>query len=69
MFDAQMEGTSNMPSLLTTEEIADLFRVTRRAVYYWRKHGMLPAVRSPGRGIRFRRDDVLKLLETAEAAR
>ena len=57
-----------MPSLLTTEEIADIFRVTRRAVYYWKKNGMLPCVRTPGRGIRFRRDDVLKLLKSASTA-
>ena len=57
-----------MPVLLTVEEIASLFRVTRRAVYYWRDNGMLPAIRTPGRGIRFKREHVEAILNTPVAA-
>ena len=48
--------------LMTVGEISDLFRVSRRAVYHWRTRGMLPSIRTPGRGIRFKRADVEAIL-------
>ena len=58
-----------MPTLMTVEEIASLFRVSRRAVYHWRDRGMLPSIRTPGRGIRFKRADVEAVLSGAARAR
>ena len=51
-----------MPSLLTVPEVASIFRVSPNTVLWWRKTGRLTSTRTPGRGVRFRRDEVLKLL-------
>ena len=61
----QNEGVPIVPILMTVEEIASLFRVSRRAVYQWRDRGMLPSIKTPGRGIRFKRADVEAILNGA----
>ncbi len=50
--------------LMTAEELARALRVSRSTVYRWAWEGVLPMVRL-GRTVRFRRDDVLRLLERA----
>lgn len=61
------------PALLTTREVAELFRVSPASVSAWAKEGLLPAVRIPGtKNWRFRREDIERLLaagEQPEAAR
>jgi excisionase family DNA binding protein len=52
-----------MPSILTAFEVAELFRVHPATVLLWRKTGKLPGIRTPGRGIRFKREQVLKFWE------
>jgi excisionase family DNA binding protein len=49
---------------LTTEEAADLLRVKPRTIQYWEKSGRISALRISGRGVRFRREDVLALVGT-----
>lgn len=48
--------------LLTTEEVADLLRVSRQTLWRWRKDGTLPA-RKVGALVRYRRSDVDALLD------
>lgn len=48
--------------ILTTEEVADLLRVSLRVVRSLRSSGALPGIRI-GKELRFRRSDVLALLE------
>jgi excisionase family DNA binding protein len=47
------------------EEVADLFRVSVRTVGDWARSGRLASVTTPGKQVRFRREDVLALLEEA----
>jgi excisionase family DNA binding protein len=47
---------------LTTDEAADLLRVKPRTLQYWEKSGRISALRISGRGVRFRREDILALV-------
>ena len=59
---AQTKGSDAMPSLLVTREIAEAYRVSEQAVHAWRRQGKLPFIRLPGRGYRYRREDVYRVL-------
>lgn len=52
----------SQPDLLTTQEVADLLRVTRSSISRWSKIGILTPIRIGGL-LRFRRDQVERLLE------
>lgn len=59
------------PELYTVEEVADLLRTTKKAVYLQAERGLLPGVVKLGRRLLFRRDDVrthLGLASTKEAS-
>jgi len=49
---------------LTRQEAASLLRLNIKTVDRYRQRGALPAQRLLGRSVRFRRDDVLKLVRT-----
>lgn len=51
-----------MPSLVVTREIAEAYRITEQTAHRWRREGKLPYIRLPGRGYRYRREDVFALL-------
>jgi excisionase family DNA binding protein len=51
-----------VPIILTTAEVADIFRVSKSTVTGWVHSGKIPSIRTPGRGIRFRREHVEALL-------
>lgn len=63
-----MSGSTSIPNkvLLRADEVADVFGVCVVTVYRWKWSGKLPAVKSPGRALRFRRDDIVKLFENEE---
>lgn len=48
--------------LLTTQEVAEMCRVTPSTVARWAKSGVLPAITIGPRTLRFRRGDVESLL-------
>lgn len=50
------------PELLTTAEVARMLRVVPSTVQRWAQLGQLPAIRLPSGGLRFRREDVERLL-------
>jgi excisionase family DNA binding protein len=50
-----------LPLVLPTEA-AELLRVDRRTLYTWNKEGKLNPIRLPGRGLRYRKADILKLI-------
>ena len=52
-----------LPQLLTTDEVADLLRTSRRAVYAMTERGQLPGVTRIGRRVLYRRDDLLDWLD------
>jgi excisionase family DNA binding protein len=52
---------------MTTQEVADLFRVSTMSVYRWAKDGTLQAI-TIGGTVRFRRSDVDALLTSDGAA-
>jgi excisionase family DNA binding protein len=49
---------------LTTSEAADLLRVQARTIQYWAKSGRISALRISGRGVRFKREDILALISS-----
>lgn len=49
--------------LLRSHEVAVIFDVTERTVINWASAGKLPSLRTIGGHLRFRRDDVLRLLD------
>ncbi len=54
------------PQLLRSHEVASIFDVTERTVINWAAAGKLPSLRTIGGHLRFRRDDVMKLLSGSE---
>jgi excisionase family DNA binding protein len=48
--------------LLRSQEVAEIFDVTERTVINWAAAGKLPSLRTIGGHLRFRREDVLRLL-------
>lgn len=63
---AKLVAVSHDESLLTSQQVANLFRVSVSTVSRWARDGDLPALRTPGgRGtLRFLRSDVEQLLAT-----
>ncbi|HEV2260570.1 MAG TPA: helix-turn-helix domain-containing protein [Streptosporangiaceae bacterium] len=55
--------------LLTTPEVADLFRVHKATVARWLETGKIPGIRTPGGHLRFREDEIRALLAAAETPR
>jgi excisionase family DNA binding protein len=57
------------PQLLRSHEVATIFDVTERTVINWAAAGKLPSLRTIGGHLRFRRDDVMRLLSGSEDLR
>ena len=57
----------NLPQFLTPDEVADLLRISKRAVYSMAHRGQLPGVSTFGRRLRFRRDAMLTWLKKSRA--
>lgn len=58
-------GGSEPHQLLRSHEVAVMFDVTERTVINWAASGKLPSLRTIGGHLRFRRDDVMRLLSGA----
>lgn len=52
-----------MDTLLTVKDVAGIFQVSKLTVYNMVKAGRIPAVKI-GNAFRFKREDILKYLET-----
>lgn len=52
--------------LMTPKEVGEVFRVDAKTVTRWSKAGLIPAIRTLGGHRRFRRDDVMRLLEESK---
>ena len=57
------EAATLLPQLLRATEVAKLFDVTERTVLNWTSSGRLPCIRTIGGHLRYRRPDILQLLE------
>ncbi|MCK4548250.1 MAG: helix-turn-helix domain-containing protein [Candidatus Eisenbacteria sp.] len=62
-----MNDQANLPILLKPEEVADLLRTSRDAIYTMNQRGQLPGGTRIGRRLLFRRDNVLEWLEERRA--
>lgn len=62
-------GPVEAPQLLRSHEVATIFDVTERTVINWAAAGKLPSLRTIGGHLRFRRDDVMRLLSGSEELR
>jgi excisionase family DNA binding protein len=54
------------PMFLTTDEVADLLRTTRKAVYAMIERGFLPGVVHLGRRVLVRRETLMEWLDRQE---
>ena len=62
-----MLSVVTQPDLLTTAEVADLFRVTEATVNRWVREDKIAALSLPGgKGYRFRRSDLDTLVAPAD---
>lgn len=59
-------AAAEAPQLLRSHEVATIFDVTERTVINWAAAGKLPSLRTIGGHLRFRRDDVMRLLSGSE---
>jgi excisionase family DNA binding protein len=55
-------GSPPLPRLLTTDEVAELLRTSRRVVYEMIRLGQLPGVIRLGRKVLLRRDRLVEFL-------
>jgi excisionase family DNA binding protein len=53
-----LPGFDELPLLLQAHEVAQLIRVSRKAVYTMAERGEIPGVTKLGRRLRFRRDAI-----------
>jgi excisionase family DNA binding protein len=60
-----LPGFDSLPLLLQTEEVAQLIRVSRKAVYTMAERGETPGITKLGRRLRFRRDAIEAWLATS----
>ncbi len=56
--------TESLPAVLTVKQVAEALAVTTSTVYRWAKDGTLPSVKV-GETVRFRRDEIERLFESA----
>ena len=49
--------------LLRPQQVAAMLGVTTETIRAWHRQGILPAVRTPGKHLRFRRADVVKFYQ------
>ena len=59
---------ADLPPLLTVDEVADLLRTTRKAIYVMAQRGLLPGVLKIGRRLLVRRDDLIQLVTRRAAS-
>lgn len=59
---ARHHGAQGLPFLLTAEEVANLLRTSRKAIYDMASRGQIPGVVRPNRRMLFSRDRVLKFI-------
>jgi len=55
--------------LVTPQEAAELFAVTKRTIRNWRRDGVIAPVRGPKRRIYYRLEDLLGLIEDGKPSR
>ena len=58
-----MTAHFGLPLLLTSDEVAELLRTTRPAIYAMTERGQLPGITRIGRRLLFRRDVLLDWLD------
>jgi excisionase family DNA binding protein len=62
---SSLPGFDTLPLLLQADEVAQLLRVSRKAVYTMAERGEIPGVTKLGRRLRFRRDALEAWLVTS----
>jgi len=55
---------SSLDRLLTAKEVAPLLGVGVSTVYEWQRKGLIPYIRLPGHGVRFRASDLQAWIES-----
>ncbi len=55
---------SSLERLLTAKEVAPLLGVGVSTVYEWQRKGLIPYIRLPGHGVRFRASDLQAWIES-----
>ena len=56
-------SVDDLPFLLTADEVGELLRKSRKAVWVMAERGQLPGVTRIGRRLLFRRDELIRWLD------
>ena len=56
------------PDILTRKQIAEEFQVSTTTIREWERRGIVMGIRINSRLIRYRREDINKILQTAQSA-
>lgn len=66
MTPAEKRLISGAATLLTTDQVAEIFGMQKQTIYHWVRVGKLDAIKLPGEGgrgkLRFRRDYIERLI-------
>lgn len=62
-----MSAAPSLPYLMTVDDVAELLRTSRKAVYCKIERGLLPGVVRDGRRVLLLRDDVLEWIAERRA--
>lgn len=62
---SELREGENAVLFFTAEEVAPMFRVAKSTVLTWRRQGIIRAVRTPGRALRFPHTEIRRLREGA----
>ena len=54
-------------NIMTSQQVADMFKVSQRSVTTWANKGIIPSFRTPGGHLRFRMKDVEQFTLVKEA--
>jgi excisionase family DNA binding protein len=55
---------NNLSPFLTMREAAEVLRIEPRTLQYWVRQGRIQQLQISGRGVRFRKDEVLALISS-----
>lgn len=65
---SELREGENVVVFYTAEEVAPMFRVTKSTVLTWRRLGVLRAIRTPGRALRFPHTEIRRLQEASDVS-
>lgn len=64
--DFSARSEHELPTWMTQSQVCEWLQITRTTLWEWRQSGLIHSMKLERGGIRFRRDDVIKLTERSQ---